>query len=152
MRLLSISAAIVLAISFGALAAPAPKESKSDASKFEGTWTFTSWEHAGRVLPDEARDTARWSVDGDKYNFEIQGVKEVGTIKLDSSKKPATIDLNISEGTDKGKSQLGIYKIEKDTITFCFARPGVSERPTEFSTTEENNQILVTIKRTKKED
>lgn len=149
--LLSFSFALTI-LAIGLQAAPAPKEIKDDVSKLEGNWEFTSWEHFGQSLPDEARETAKWSVKGNKYKFEIQGVGEEGTIKLDSSKKPATIDLEITDGTDKGKSQLGIYKIEKDVITFCFARPGVKERPTAFTATAENNQILVTLKRQKKED
>ena len=151
MKALSIAAGLLFVV-VDVDAAPAPKELKSDLSKLEGDWVFVSWEHAGVKLVEQARESAKWSVKGDKYKFEIQGIGEEGTLKLDSSKKPATIDLAITEGNDKGKSQLGIYKIEKDTITFCFARPDARERPTEFSTNAENNQILVTLKRAKRED
>jgi uncharacterized protein (TIGR03067 family) len=150
----SLNIALVLSL-FGAMAAfgaPRPKADTEDLAKLEGTWEFTSWDHYGRPLDAESRETASWSVKGDKYTFQIQGIAEEGTIKLDPSKKPAAIDLAITEGKDKGKAQLGIYKIEKDTITFCLARPGMTERPTDFTSTAENEFILVTIKRVKKDD
>jgi uncharacterized protein (TIGR03067 family) len=81
----------------------------------------------------------------------MEAGSEEGTMKLDPTKKPATIDLAITSGNDKGKSQVGIYKIDGDSITICLARPGETDRPTEFKSTEENGNILVTIKRKKKE-
>jgi uncharacterized protein (TIGR03067 family) len=151
-RLVIIVLALGLTASTLAPAAPRPKEDKDDLAKLEGSWTFTSWEHFGQALPNEARATAKWTVKGDKYTFEIQGVTEEGIIKLDRDKKPFAFDLIIKEGADKGKTQLGIYKIDGDTVTFCLARPGVADRPKEFITTAENGQILVTIKRAKKDE
>ena len=135
-------------------AAPGTKDEKDkdDLKKFDGAWVFTSWDHAGEALPAEARETAKWTIKGGKYTFEFGGMTEEGTIKLDPAKKPATIDLAITDGQDKGKSQVGIYKIDGDTITVCLARPGANDRPTEFKSTEENGFILVTVKRAKKDD
>jgi uncharacterized protein (TIGR03067 family) len=144
-----------LCVAMGSLlhAAPAPKEKeKGDLAKMQGAWTFSSWEHNGVALPEGSRDTTKWTVKDDKYTFEISGSLEEGTIKLDNGKKPAMIDLVISSGTDEGKTQVGIYKIDGETVTFCLARPGVKERPTEFKSTAENQQILVTIKKMKKDD
>jgi len=133
------------------VAAPRPKEDKEkdDLKKFDGNWAFSSWEHSGLPLAAASLETAKWSVKGDKYTFEISGTKEEGTLKLDSSKKVATFDLTITSGNDEGSTQLGIYKFDGEALVFCLARPGVKERPTEFTTTEENANILVTIKRTK---
>ena len=133
------------------LAAPRPKDEKDkdDLKKFDGNWTFSSWQHSGLPLAAISLESAKWSVKGDKYTFEISGVKEEGTLKLDSTKKMATIDLAITSGNDEGSTQLGIYKFDGEALVFCFSRPGVKDRPTEFTTTEENANILVTIKRTK---
>jgi uncharacterized protein (TIGR03067 family) len=133
-------------------AAPGTKDEKDALKKFEGDWVFSSWDHAGNPLPAEARETAKWTVKGEKYTFEFNDLKEEGTIKLDPGKKPATIDLAITEGEDKGNSQVGIYKMDGDTITVCLAPPGAKDRPTEFKSTEENGYILATIKRAKKDD
>ena len=132
-------------------AAPKPKDdAKDDLKKLEGNWQFTTWVSNGTDLPQEQLEICKWSVKGDKYNFEMGGEnKEEGTIKLDPAKKPATIDLDIKEGNDKGKAQPGIYKIEGDTVTICLARPGAKDRPTEFSGKGEDGHILITMKRMK---
>ncbi|MSR54844.1 MAG: TIGR03067 domain-containing protein [Gemmataceae bacterium] len=133
------------------VAAPRPKDEKAkdDLKKFEGNWSFASWQHSGIPLNATSLDSAKWSVKGDKYTFEISGTKEEGTLKLDSSGKVATIELRITAGSDEGSTQVGIYKFDGEALVFCFARPGVKERPTEFVTSEDNSNILVTIKRTK---
>lgn len=128
-------------------AAPKPKEEKADIKQFEGDWTFTSWEQNGGAMPQEFLDDAKWMVKGDKYTFLSGGATEEGTIKLDGDKK--TIDLDITAGTDKGKQQVGLYKIDKDGITICLARPGEKDRPTEFSGAGDKGHILITIKRAK---
>ena len=150
----------LLAVSLGLLvglpltvAAPAKdNEAKDDLKKFEGNWTITSWRQYGQDLEKEGLETAKWTVKGDKYTFAMGGNEEEGKIKLDSSKKPATIDLDITEGMDKGKGQPGIYKIDGDTITIALAAPGAKDRPKDFTSTEDNMQILVTMKRKRKED
>ncbi len=140
----------LLAVTVGLVAAAPLPEKKDDLKKFEGDWVFTTWEIGGGFLPD-LQDT-KWSVKGDKYTFQMGMATEEGTIKLDPAKKPATIDLTITSGTDKGKEQLGIYRIEKDAIVFCLARPGDKERPKEFAAPEGSGQMLLTIKRVKKDD
>jgi uncharacterized protein (TIGR03067 family) len=141
-----------LAVAVGLLAAAPGKDEKDDLKKLEGDWIFSSWDHAGQPLPAEARETAKLTVKGDKYTFHFNDLTEEGTIKLDPGKKPATIDLAITEGEDKGKTQVGIYKIDGDTITVCLAAPGAKDRPIDFKSTEENGHILATIKRAKKDD
>ena len=52
-------------------------------------------------------------------------------ITIDPSKKPKTIDYDMSEGFSKGKKQLGIYELSGDTFKACFNSPG-AERPKEL--------------------
>jgi uncharacterized protein (TIGR03067 family) len=75
---------------------------------------------------------------------------ETGSIKLDPSKKPKTIEFDISGGKDKGKTQLGIYELQDDTFKFCMARPGEKERPTELASTKESKTVLTVAKRATK--
>jgi uncharacterized protein (TIGR03067 family) len=71
---------------------------------------------------------------GDKYEQALGGtVNERGTIKLDASKKPMTIDLAIGEGTDAGKAQLGIVEVSGDTMKLHLDSPGAGQRPTDFT-------------------
>ena len=139
--------AVGLAFLAGAFAAPGLKDDKSDLKKLQGDWEVVTWEQLGRPV----NITAKWSFNGEKYTLDQGSNLEEGTIKIDQSKKLPTIDLAISGGNCKGKDQPGIYKIEGDTITFCFAWPGMTDRPTEFMTNAENRWILITMKRMKKD-
>lgn len=147
--LLGLAAAFGLIALAPAAAAPKPKDEKKDDLKaFAGDWLFLSWESNGIMKSQEFLDECKWTVKGEKYTFTSsnQPVEE-GTLKLAPDKKPATIDLDIADGMDQGKSQVGIYKIEKDQITICFAKPGQTDRPTEFSGAGDKGHILVVIKR-----
>jgi uncharacterized protein (TIGR03067 family) len=142
----------LLAVSLGLVAAAPVPEKKDELKKFEGDWVFTGWEQGGQSLPEERLREAKWSVKGNKYTFQMGPRTEEGTLKLDSGKKPAAVDLTITAGADKGKEQLGIYRIERDAVVLCLAEPGAKERPTEFAAPEGSGHMLLTIKRAKKDD
>lgn len=108
---------------------------KNGAPNVEGTWRLTASIHNGKKVADKEIAEAAVVVifkDG-KYTFTYNGAKgDVGTYKLDAKAKPANIDLTLTEGNSKGKTQLGIYKLEADQITFAFGKVGGAERPKTF--------------------
>src|SRR5437763_8723756 len=67
---------------------------------------------------------------------------------IDPSQKPKTIDYAVTEGTNKGKTQLGIYEIDGDTLKFCFAAPE-KPRPAEFASKADSGHTLSVWKREK---
>jgi uncharacterized protein (TIGR03067 family) len=142
----------LLAVTLGLVAAAPVPEKKDELKKVEGDWVFTSWDQSGLLLPEERLSEAKWSVKGNKYTFTMGAATEEGTLKLDPGKKPAALDLAITSGPDKGKEQLGIYRIERDGIVLCLARAGAKERPTEFAAPEGSGNMLLTIKRANKDD
>ena len=88
-------------------------------------------------------------VNGDDGTWSIRSEgKEIskGTSTFDPTKKPKTIDFTPTEGGGKGDRFLGIYRLGKNARKLCFA-PAGKDRPTEFSSTPENQQILVTFER-----
>jgi uncharacterized protein (TIGR03067 family) len=146
---------IVTAVCLGLLwTAPAQEEKgkPKDLDQLKGTWTAVSLERGREKLPDDTLKELNMQLvfAGDKYMERIQGkVNEEGTIKVDASKKPATIDLDIRTGRDKGKLQLGIFEVKGDTLRLCLAEPGGKERPTAFASPEGKTDANVVFKRTK---
>jgi uncharacterized protein (TIGR03067 family) len=123
------------------------KDDKKTADPLKGTWKAVSTETNGNK-----RDNPNYelSFEGGKYKQKNMGVvDEEGEYKLGTDKKPATLDLKILTGMDEGKSQVGIYKIEGDTLTICFALAGDTTRPTDFTAKEDSNRFMVVLKRVK---
>ncbi len=69
-------------------------------------------------------------------------------ITVDPSRKPRTIDYQMTEGFTKGKRQLGIYEVDGDTFKACFGKPG-AERPTDFASKPGDGSTLSVWKRGK---
>jgi len=68
-----------------------------------------------------------------------------GTVKLNVSSKPKSIDLIIAEGNDAGKTQLGVYELDGDTVSVTLAMPGETARPSALT----RGALHVVLKRVK---
>jgi uncharacterized protein (TIGR03067 family) len=116
-----------------------------ELAKLKGKWDITSVERDGKAM-DTFKDGAR-DIDGAKYTMTSKaGAKFIGAFKIDPSKKPKVMDLMPEDGQYKGKTLLGIYELDGDTLKICFAEPG-KDRPTEFSS--KNGCVLAIHKRAK---
>jgi uncharacterized protein (TIGR03067 family) len=117
----------------------------------QGTWKIETFSADGMKASADFVKQVTFVIKDNKYTLTINGKEaETGTIKLDPSKKPKTIDFDITGGNDKGKKQPGIYTLEGDTFTFCMAHPGETDRPTKLESTKESKTILSVMKREKK--
>ncbi|MCS6976209.1 MAG: TIGR03067 domain-containing protein [Gemmatales bacterium] len=145
--MLRVLTGLLLAVCVGGAVADDQAVQK-ELEKFQGHWIIESVEEKGRKLSSEEIGDNRLTFTRDKYvqTFNKQMVEE-GSIKLDLSRKPAWIDLVITSGSDKGKTQLGIYEFVGETLRICTARPGEGERPASF---DGQKHIIFTLKRDKK--
>lgn len=146
---------LVVGVSFStiAFADDAKDEAiRKDRKRIEGTWQITALEINGNKSKDE--DVKKLTVvNDDKGTWNLRsGNMEIsmGTSTFDPTKKPKTIDFTPTKGDAKGDLILGIYQLGKNTRKLCFA-PSGKDRPTEFSSTAENQHILVTFERVKSE-
>ena len=99
-------------------------------STLQGTWRLTSLN--GRAIPAQGPQITL-SIVGERYQQATDGkVTERGTLKLDGSKQPMTVDLAITEGDDSGKAQLGIVELTDGTLRMCLDTPGAGQRPSGF--------------------
>lgn len=128
------------------------KAIKKDHKLMEGTWKIVALEINGNKSGDA--DASKFTVvngaDG-TWSLRSEGNEIVkGTSTIDPTQNPKTIDFIPTSGQDQGKTMLGIYELKKNTRKLCFASAG-QNRPTEFSSTAENQHILVTFEREKTE-
>lgn len=110
---------------------------QGDAAKLEGTWLLTGAVSDGKKVPDELfpkfGGKMVLSKDG-TYEQSQMGMKlESGKYVTDVSKKPATIEYSILEGDDKGKKQMGIFKLDGDMLTIAVGKAGTEMRPKDFA-------------------
>jgi uncharacterized protein (TIGR03067 family) len=140
-------------VSLLAAADDAKKEAvKKDLEAMKGTWTVVSAERDGKKFTEEQLKDVTVTFDaGGKVSAQRQGQPIFeGTVKIDPTKKPKTVDATqTSEGDNKGKTSHGIYEIEGDTMKICSAEFG-KERPTEFSSKPGSGHFLRVYKREKK--
>jgi uncharacterized protein (TIGR03067 family) len=111
------------------------KMTSAELSKaLQGDWVVSTVN--GQSMAN-AGQTMMLSISGDKYSQTVDGtVNERGTLKIDASKSPATIDLTIAEGPDAGKTQTGVIQVKGETLTGHFSLPGASGRPSDFTPQE----------------
>jgi uncharacterized protein (TIGR03067 family) len=113
---------------------------KDELEKMKGDWTLVSTEGNGKKrTADDFKECSR-KVTGASYSVTIEteeGVQNIGIkiVKLDSSKSPKTIDVEMADGAAKGKIFRGIYKFENDTQVICLAAPD-KDRPGKFDPKE----------------
>ncbi|MSR54290.1 MAG: TIGR03067 domain-containing protein [Gemmataceae bacterium] len=128
--------------------------SKKMLKELEGSYKAVSMSKGGEPAPDEFLKAISFSVKGDTFTVTFKKADanedKAATVVIDSSKKPVSIDLTPKDGPEAGKPMLGIIKVEKDSITLCWTDRGEkTERPKEFTSTKENKQFLIVMKKSK---
>ena len=137
-------------VSFSFVTALAVGAQDKKAPDIGGTWIAVGGSAGTKKIPEDFFTEAMLSAvfkEG-KYKVIAQGKNvEEGTYKIDGDKKPSTIDMFISECKDKGKTQLGILKLEADTLTIALTDAGNKDRPKGFDAAE---GVEVTVLKRKK--
>ena len=119
-----------------------------DMAQLQGEWSMVSGSADGQPMPVEMRQQMKRVCKGDEATTMMAGqVFLKAKITIDPSKKPKTIDYQMTEGFTKGKTQFGIYEVAGDTFKSCFASPG-AERPKDFTSTPGDGRTLTVWKRT----
>jgi uncharacterized protein (TIGR03067 family) len=110
---------------------------KKEVEKFQGEWKLVG------------QDEITLKFKGNEYEFNA-GEAEKGKMKFNPATKPAQVDVDIKEGNDAGKKQVGIYEFKGDKVTFCFAAAGQTKRPTKFERSEDDSILLFEFQKVKK--
>jgi uncharacterized protein (TIGR03067 family) len=131
-------------------AAGAQDDTKKEMANLEGEWSMVSGDSDGRSMPKETVSSGKRSAKDCETTITFGGqVYFKARFSIDPTKKPKTIDYTMTEGPTKGKTHLGIYELDGDTVKFCFAGPR-KDRPKEFTCKEGSQRTLSVWKRDKK--
>jgi uncharacterized protein (TIGR03067 family) len=145
MRFILSQAAVLVLVCTGS----AQDATKKEMSRLEGEWSMVSGQANGLAMPQELVKTGKRVAKNAETTITIGGqILFKATFSIDPTKKPKTIDYTMTEGPTKGKTHLGIYELDGDTVKFCFAAPG-EDRPTEFTAKEGSQRTLSVWKRDK---
>jgi uncharacterized protein (TIGR03067 family) len=131
---------------FIGLDAAAQDDVRAELAKFEGTWAPVYVETDGKELKADIKDD-RLVIAGKVFTF-TGSAKMEGTITIDPSKKPRTIETETTAGDNKGIKTIGIYEMDAKRLMVCY-RVAPAERPTDFSTSEKSGRFLIIYKRIK---
>ena len=122
-------------------------QARQDESGLAGP--FVLWAADGQPMPEQMLKQMKRVCKGDETTTTSAGrLYFKSKITIDPSKKPKTIDYQMTEGFTKGQKQLGIYEVEGDTFRSCFGKPG-AERPTDFTSKPGDGRTLSVWKRNK---
>jgi uncharacterized protein (TIGR03067 family) len=139
---------VVLLCVISALAADDPQKT-DDAEALKGNWKTISVTERGQAVPAEIAQKIKFQFDGKSYVNKLDDMVEEGGYTIDASKTPKTIDLDIKTGDDKGKKQIGIYKLDGPKLTIVVAMAGSKERPTSFKSEAGSEVIEFVLEREK---
>ena len=133
--------AVIFALAFGlSVAADAP------LADLEGSYKAVALTRDGKDEPADTVGSIAVKIAADELTFTVKDKTFPAKIKVDAKAKPATIDIAPSDGPEKGRTFLGIYKLEKGELMIAFAERG--ERPTAFK--GDNGTLLVKLKKDEK--
>jgi uncharacterized protein (TIGR03067 family) len=126
------------------------KEALIDASRTEltGRWKAVSYSLDGNKASDEDLKSVELAIDGQGKASVLRAgrVFIAGTTKVDPTSDPNTIDISYTEGDTKGRTALGIFKIEDDLLTICRSAPD-KPRPRSFGSKPGSGHALMTYRR-----
>jgi uncharacterized protein (TIGR03067 family) len=132
-------------------AAPVPAVAAADhVDELSGEWQMVSCIRDGYTLEPMLVNSGRRIGRGNE-TITMFG-KQVfmrARYTLDAGQSPKTIDYAITAGSAKGKTQYGIYEMDRELLRICYAGPEKS-RPTDFLSATGDGKTVTVWKPAKK--
>jgi uncharacterized protein (TIGR03067 family) len=147
LRTTSLIALTVVAISIAW--AEDNEATKKDIAQLQGEWLMVSGTADGFPIPSDMIPNSKRVCKGNELTATVGGQLVMkAKIAIDPSKKPKTIDYDVTDGPTKGKKHWGIYELDGDTLKSCFGAPG-AERPTDYTSKPGDKRTSTVWKRAK---
>jgi uncharacterized protein (TIGR03067 family) len=138
--------ACVLIVLCTPVLAVADDEVQKELKSLQGKWKTVDMEAGGKPVPKEAAPDFRITIGADGKSTGKMPQEEFGFVMTVNPKKdPKAIEVLHESGTEKGKKQFGIYKLDGDKWTVCMTMPGSAEtdRPKDFNTKDTTHVVFV---------
>ncbi|MGA9054318.1 MAG: TIGR03067 domain-containing protein [Pseudolabrys sp.] len=126
---------------------------KAAETTLQGTWITSKAEQDGKAADDLVGH--RLSFMGNRFEIRSKDDKPLyaGTVQINPTANPATIDFQQKKGALNGKVWKGIYAVDGDTLTTCDNAPNLKKgRPAAFEAKSGSGYVLITFKRAKARD
>jgi uncharacterized protein (TIGR03067 family) len=114
----------------------------------DGTWVGVVGLHEGAPIVEDEPRQLRLTISGDRYTLERGDKTDRGTIVIDPTATPKTMDIVIHDGEFKGQTWQGIYAVAGDVHKACFAPEGKG-RPRRFASEPGSGHVLWVFSRAK---
>jgi uncharacterized protein (TIGR03067 family) len=118
----------------------------AEIRRLQGAWNIVTLEVEGQPMAKSMLSGAKIVVEGDRFTTIAMGATYEGTMRIDTSKTPHTLDIIFEAGPEKGNTSLGIYELDGSTWKLCLTVSG-NTRPTKFKTTPGSGHAFETLKR-----
>jgi uncharacterized protein (TIGR03067 family) len=144
---------VLVVLAASTLAAADDDDVRKELKALEGTWKAVALEAGGKALPKASVPEFLFVVGADgKATGRMGKIEYQARVSVDPQKTPKTIDNAHETGPQKGKKQVGIYKLEGGKWIVCMTAPGAKEgdRPKSFDT--KNSAGIVFVFERVKED
>ena len=111
-----------------------------------GAYTVKDFERDGTAVPDKVKESVTaFTIKDGKLSITMGKTELTATLKLDTSKTPAEMDLfPLNADFDKGRKFPGVFKWEKDTLTIHYVEDG--ERPKNFTGSKGSTKLVLVKK------
>ena len=116
----------------------------------QGNWTAVEAEREGKAAEDVVGH--RLSFSANRFEIQSKDGKPLyaGTIRIDPTAKPETIDFEHTQGVLNGKVWKGIFAIDGDTLSICDNAQDLEKgRPAALEAKIGSGYVLITFKRAK---
>jgi uncharacterized protein (TIGR03067 family) len=124
---------------------------KQELKKLQGVWALTSRKEGADAIPDETvkKLAIKLIIEPGKAIITDGAHTVEASLTIDPLKSPKQIDMRGTLPGGQAQKELGIYRLEGDTLTYCFVTKG-NPRPTAFEAQLRSDQVLETFRREKK--
>jgi len=111
-----------------------------------GNYKVVALTRDGKEQPADTVNSTTVKIVKDELTITLKDKSHPAKIKVDPKAKPAAIDIAPTDGPEKGRTFLGIYKVENDELHIAFAESG--DRPIAFKS--DDGVLLMRLKKSDK--